>query len=239
MRIIIDLALLMIVALCIWNGYKSGLIGGIAGILAIIIALLAASTISSNYSFEAIPVLEPFVDGYIDSQNTKDAILEKMGYSSSDLSLDDVLKADSALRHDYAFYCMEAVGFHELRAEELAPRAVNYSDQNETSMTDSVVTILCDTITYVMGLMLCFLIILILLVAISSIGNLVFRLPDSLQLLDELGGALMGFVTGFLYCVLICWLLSFLGLVIGKDTLDNTLLARFFMSFRFLTNGLL
>ena len=44
---------------------------------------------------------------------------------------------------------------------------------------------------------------------------------------------------GFLYCVLLCWLLSFLGLIIGKDTLENTLLARFFLTFRFLTNGLL
>ena len=50
---------------------------------------------------------------------------------------------------------------------------------------------------------------------------------------------MIGFVKGFLYCVLLCWLLSFLGLLLGRDTLDNTLLARFFLTFRFLTNGLL
>ena len=196
MRIIIDLVLLLIVALCIWNGYKSGLIGGFAGILAIIIALLAGSMLSSNYAYEAIPVLEPFVDGYIDSQKTRDEVLDEMGYGSTDLSLEDVLESDSSL-------------------------------------------VLCDAVTYVMGLTLSFLLILILLIAVSSIGNLVFRLPDSLQLLDELGGALVGFVKGFLYCVLLCWLLSFLGLIIGKDTLENTLLARFFLTLRFLTNGLL
>ena len=239
MRIILDLILLLIVALCIWNGYKSGLIGGIAGILIIIISLLAGSTLSSNYAYEAIPVLEPFVDGFIDSQNTRDQVLEKMGYSSTDLSLEDVLETDSSLRYDYAFYCMEAAGFHELRAEELSERAVNYSDQNQISMTEAVVAVLCDTITYVMGLTLCFLLILILLVAVSSIGNLVFRLPDSLQLLDELGGALIGFVKGFLYCILLCWILSFMGLILGKETLEHTLLARFFLTFRFLTNGLL
>ena len=220
MRIIIDLVLLLIVALCIWNGYKSGLVGGFAGILAIIIALLAGSMLSSNYAYEAIPVLEPFVDGYIES-------------------LEDVLESDSSLRYDYAFFCIRQVGFSEQRAEELAERAVRYSDQTESSMTDAVVEVLCDAITYVMGLTLSFLLILILLIAVSSIGNLVFRLPDSLQLLDELGGALVGFVKGFLYCVLLCWLLSFLGLIIGKDTLENTLLARFFLTFRFLTNGLL
>ena len=165
--------------------------------------------------------------------------MEEMGYAGTDLSLEDVLASDSSLRYDYAFLCMEEVGFHEQRAEELAERAVHYSDQNDTSMTDAVVEILCDAITYVMGLTLCFLLILILAVAISSIFNLVFRLPDSLQLLDELGGALMGFVKGFLYCVLLCWLLSFLGLILGKNTLENTLLARFFLTFRFLTNGLL
>ena len=74
MRIIIDLVLLLIVALCIWNGYKSGLVGGFAGILAIIIALLAGSMLSSNYAYEAIPVLEPFVDGYIDSQKRGDVL---------------------------------------------------------------------------------------------------------------------------------------------------------------------
>ena len=235
MRIIIDLVLLLIVALCIWNGYKSGLVGGFAGILAIIIALLAGSMLSSNYAYEAIPVLEPFVDGYIDSQKTRDEVLDEMGYGSTDLSLEDVLESDSSLRYDYAFFCIRQVGFSEQRAEELAERAVRYSDQTESSMTE----VLCDAITYVMGLTLSFLLILILLIAVSSIGNLVFRLPDSLQLLDELGGALVGFVKGFLYCVLLCWLLSFLGLIIGKDTLENTLLARFFLTFRFLTNGLL
>ena len=221
MNIILDLLLLLIVALCIWDGYKRGLIGGIAGIFAIIIALLAGSSLSDNYASEAVPVLE------------------EMGYGSTDLSLEDVLESDSSLRYDYAVFCMEETGFHEDRAEELAERSVRYSDQNGVSMTEAVVSILCDTITYVMGLALCFLLILILLVAISNIGGLVFRLPDSMELLDELGGALMGFVKGFLYCVLLCWLLSFLGLIIGRGTLEKTLLARFFMTFRFLTNGLL
>ena len=52
-------------------------------------------------------------------------------------------------------------------------------------------------------------------------------------------GAALGFVKGLLYCILLSWLLSFFGLIIGKDTLIHTTLARFFLSFRFLTGGLL
>ena len=239
MRILLDLLLLLIVALSIWDGYKRGLIGGVFGILALVVALIAGNSLSSNYSFEAVPVLEPFVDGYVDSQKMRDNVLEIMGYGSTDLSLEDVLESDSSLRYDYAVICMEELGFQDSRAETLAQRAVRYSEANDVSMTDAVITILCDTVTYVVGLALCFLMVVILLSAIGNIGNLVFRLPDSMELLDELGGAILGFVRGFLYCVLLCWLLSFLGLVIGKDTLENTLLARFFLTFQFLTSGLL
>ena len=91
MNIILDLVLLVIVAMCIWDGYRRGLIGGIAAILAVIVALLGGNYLSDSYSSAAIPVLEPFIDGYIDSQKTRDLVLEKMGYGSTDLSLEDVL----------------------------------------------------------------------------------------------------------------------------------------------------
>ena len=218
--------------------YKQGLIGGVAGILAIVIALFGGSLLSSAYSHEVVPALEPFVDGYIDSAATRDSILDTMGYASSDLSLDDLLARDSSLRYDYAYECMRTVGFHEDRAQELANKAVDYSAANGTTMTDAVVAVLCDTVTYVGGLLLAFLMILIILVAIGNIGNLSFRLPN-MELLDEIGGAVLGFIKGFLYCVLLCWLLSFFGLIIGKETLEHTTLARFFLAFQFVTNSLL
>ena len=237
-RLILDIVLLVIVALCTWTGYRKGLIAGIAGILAVIIALFGGSLLSSAYSREVVPVLEPFVDGYIDSQNTRDEILEKLNYGYSDLSLEDILARDSSLRYHYAAECMKTVGIYQDRAEEMARTAVDYADRNGVSMTDAVVAVLCNTASFVGGLTVAFLMILILLVAIGNIGNLSFRLPN-LELLDEIGGALLGFVKGFLYCVLLCWLLSFLGLIIGKDTLESTTLAQFFLQIKFLTSGLL
>ena len=237
-RLILDIVLLLIVALCTWTGYKKGLIAGVAGILAVIVALFGGNLLSKAYAHEVVPVLEPFVEGYIDSQNIRDEVLEQMGQGFSDKSLEDVLAEDSSRRYDYAMWCMRTVGVHEDRAEELARKTVDYSDLNNANMTDSVVTVLCDTATYVGGLIIGFLLILILLVAIGNIGNLSFRLPN-LELLDEIGGAVLGFAKGFMYCVLLCWALSFLGIVIGKDTLASTTLAQFFLRIRFLTSGLL
>ncbi len=237
MRLIIDVILLIIVALCTWNGYRKGLIGGVAGILAVILALFGGSLLSSAYAHEVIPALEPFVDGYVDSQKSRDAMLEKLGYAHSELSLEDVLEQDSSLRYDYAYESLKDIGFYNKRAEDLADRAVAYSDDNGVNMTTAVVAVLCDTISYVGGLVLGFLLILILIVAIGNVGNLSLRLPN-MELLDEIGGAVLGFVKGFLYCVLLCWLLSFFGALIGKETLAHTTLARFFLAFRFLTHGL-
>ena len=238
MRLIIDIVLLVIVALCTWGGYRRGLIGGVAGILAIVIALFGGSLLSSTYSHEVVPALQPFVDGYMSSQKTRDAVMEEMGYGSSDLSLEDVLAQDPSLRYDYAFECFRLVGFADQRADELGEWSVQTSQQTGSSMTGAVISVLCDTISYVGGLVIAFLLILILLVAIGNVGNLSFRLPN-LELLDEIGGAALGFVKGIFYCVLLCWLLSFFGILIGKDTLNSTTLGRFFLAFRFITDSLL
>ena len=106
------------------------------------------------------------------------------------------------------------------------------------TMTEAAVEVLCDTITYVGGLLLAFLMVLILLIALANVFNLSLRLPN-MEIVDEIGGTVLGFVRGFVYCVLLCWVLSFFGLVIGRGTLEDTTLARFFLTIDFITKGLL
>ncbi len=238
MKLFINIILLLIMAICIWRGCKKGFVSGIVGILAVIIALYGGSLLSSKYAGQVIPVLEPFVDGYVDSQKTRSAALEKMGYGDSELSLEDVLAQDSSLRYDYAFECAKSLGFNDKLAERIAEKSVNYADKTGENMTESVISILCDTISYVGGLLLAFLLILILLVAITNIGNLSFKFPK-MPMLDYVGGGVMGLIKGFLYCSLFCWILGFFGIIIGADTLDSAALAKFFMTFDFITGSLI
>ena len=238
MKLIIDIVLLVIIALCTWGGFKRGLIGGIASLLAIVIALFGGSLLSSAYSGEVIPALKPFVNGYIDTPQTRDDILATLGYGESDKSLGDILAEDPSLRYDYAYQCVLAVGFSSDRAEELAEKSVQLAQERELSMPDAVVAVLCDTISYVVGLLLAFLMVLILLIAVANVFNLSLRLPN-MELVDELSGTILGFAKGFVYCVLLCWVLSFFGLILGRGTLEKTTLARFFLNFDFITKGLL
>lgn len=238
MKIIIDLVLITIIALCTWGGYKKGLIGSIAALLVIVVSLFSAKLISAAYSGEVIPALRPFADGYINSLDTRESVIDALGYGSSDKSLNDILAEDPSLRYDYAYECMSSVGFYSDRADELAGRAVAMADEKGVSMPTAVIDVLCDVVTYEGGLVLAFLMILIFITALANLFNLSLRLPN-LENLDEIGGAVLGFVKGMIYCVLLCWLLSFFGLIIGRETLDGTTLARFFLTFRFITNGLM
>ena len=126
MKAVIDIILLIIIALCTWNGYKRGLVGGIAGILAIVVALFGSSLLSSAYSHEVVPALEPFIDGYVDSQANRDAVLESMGYGDSDYSVEDIIAQDSSLKYDYAYECLLSVGFYSKTSEKLAAREAEY-----------------------------------------------------------------------------------------------------------------
>lgn len=238
LRLILDVILIVILALCVWHGFRRGLIGSIAGLLVVIIALFGGNLLSTAYAGEVIPALEPFVDGYISSQQTRDTILEKMGYDNYGRSLEDILDADPSLRYDYANTCMDMMGFSKERCKELSAKAVSLADSEDKNMTDAVVEVLCDTITHVGGLVLAFLMILIALVAVGNLTNISFRLPNLVNF-DEISGAVLGFIKGFVYCALLCWALGFLGALIGKTTVDKSTLGSFFSQMTFITKGLL
>lgn len=238
MKLIIDIILVMIVVLCAWSGYRKGVMAGVAGILAVIIALLGGMMLSEAFSAEIIPALEPFVNGFIDSTDSRDKVIDSMGFGNSDKSLTDLLAEDSSLRYDYAYECMKFIGIYDDRAETLAEKTVIRATEENIGMTDAVVDIICETTTYVATLSIGFLMILILMVAIANVFNISMRLPN-MENFDELGGLAIGFAKGFLYCILLCWLLSFLGLIIGKNTIEGTTMAQFFLTFDFVTKGLI
>ncbi len=238
MKLVLNIALMVILALCIWGGFKRGLIGGIIGLLTIIISLIGANALATQYSREIVPALNPFMGGYIDSEMNTDEILAKLGYGGTDLSLTDILAQDTSLRYDYAYECMRSVGYYSTISEELAKDAVNYADQTGISLTDAVITVACNTAAFVGCVTVAFIMILILITAFLDMLNLDFHLAN-VDAVDEATGAAMGFVRGFLYCVLLCWLLGFLGLIIGKDTCDTTPLVSFFQAFRFITSALI
>ena len=238
MKLVLNIVLLVILALCIWGGFKRGLIGGIIGLLAIIISLIGANALASRYGREVVPALNPFIGGFLSSETNNDEILDRLGYGGTELSLSDILEQDTSLRYDYAYESFRALGFYRAISEDLAKTSVNYASRSGASLTDAVIIVACNAIAYVACVTIAFIMILILITAVLEMINLDFHLAN-VEAVDEVAGAAMGFVRGFLYCVLLCWLFGFLGLLIGRDTCDSSPLISFFQAFRFITRSLL
>lgn len=236
MKLAIDLIMLFILIVCTWTGFKRGFIMSIGSMILIIISLYTAVILSSAFSYEAVSALRPFASGYVEKQ-MKTTVLKKMNLADTQLSYEDILAQQPDLRREFCFETYRSLGIYDDAAKKMAGEAMSYAEEQKTDITSSVVEVLCERTLYVGAIALLFLIILIGLTAIANIPNLAFRIPN-METLDFVGGGVMGFFVGFTFCILFAWILRFLGLFIGKDTLSQTILGRFFIAVDFITKGI-
>jgi len=231
MKAIIDLVLLGILVLCVWSGYKKGLIMGIGGILCIVISIYCANLLANTFSYDVVPALQPFANGYTETIISGDdsEVMEKMGWNHLTYSADDLLAQYPDRKTEFCTVCYETLGLDETTAGVLGQRAADYAEESGSRMTPAVVHVLCETVSYVGCFSLAFLIVAILLTVLGNLPNLSYKIPQ-LDLVNDIGGVVLGFVTGILYCALLVWALKFMGIIIGEDTLPSTVLGKIFLN---------
>ena len=222
MKAIIDLVLLGILLVCTWNGYKKGLIMGVGGILCIVIAIYGANLLANTFYHDVVPALKPFANGYTESMIGKDsAVMKRMGWDGSSYSVEDLLEQHPERKAEFCAACYEDLGMDVATAERMAEKAVTYARETGGTVWAAVGQILCETVSYVGCFILAFLLIAIILTVIGNVTNLSFKLPK-LDLVNDISGAVLGLVTGLLYCAVLVWALKFMGKIIGSDTLSST-----------------
>ena len=224
MRAIIDLVLLGILIICTWSGYKKGVLMGIGGILCIAVAIYGGNLLANLFSYDIVPALKPFASGYAESLLTggDSKVLRELGWEDYDFSVEDLLRQHPERQAEFAAVCYETMGIDASAAENMAEKAVTYAGESGVGVTDAVIHILCETVSYVGCFVLAFLLIIIVLTVIGNLPNLSYKIPH-LDLLNDIGGAVLGLVTGLLFCVVLVWALKFMGMIIGSDTLSDTI----------------
>ena len=239
MGTVISIILIGIIIICIWSGYKKGIIMGIGGILAIIVSLYGANLLANTFSYEVLPALRPFASGFIEKQINDDekGVIAGMGWEKGDYSVADLLEQHPGSTRDFAAQCYLTLGIDETSAATMAEQAAARVDETGDSVVDCIVQVLCEKVSFVACFSLAFVLILIVLTVIGNLPNLSYKIPN-LDTVNDIGGAVLGLVTGLMFCAIIVWALKFVGMIIGTDTLDGHAVTRLFLNHNFLTNRL-
>ena len=219
MNILLDLAVLAIIALSVWSGYKRGVVMGIGGIIVLIISLVVGSAVSSAYSSEVVSAMRPFASGYVEKL-ISDEIYAAGGEENS-LSTSDMLAQYPDLGVSASKKAMLALGLHEDVAQQLALESVDYATENSVALGEAASEVLCRNVAYAAGFFLFFLLCAIVLTVLGNITNLSFRIPY-MGSGNEIGGAIMGFIEGLMLCFIFAWALRFAGLLFPDGMLENT-----------------
>jgi hypothetical protein len=215
---------------------------GIGGILAIIISIYGGHLLAQTFSYEALPVMRPFASGYLEGKLSDRAdgtpgILSEIGIFTDSKSLEDYIKGDPELAETAASATYGSFGIDVKTSGDMAADAVAYhSDQGgmfETAMSE----ILCERVSYVVCFLLAFFIIIIVLTVAGNLTNLSLKIPGA-SIIDNISGAVLGVVTGLIFCTVFVWALKYAGMLIGGDTLLNTIFAKLFLNGSLLTKAL-
>ena len=226
MKAVLSLLFLSILIFCAWSGYKKGLVMGIFSLIAFVVSVYGANLLSQTYSGEVIDALRPFASGFVEVNVVNKTVRPAMGIDSANLSVKDYFAQNPG--RETEFCTLTYNGIYESTSEQMADEAVAYARENNAELIDAVVEVLCRRISYVGGFIIAFVMILILLTVIGNIPNISFQIPNH-ELLNDIGGAVAGFVQGIAFCLIIGWALRFVGLLVSQETLSNTFLVSWFM----------
>lgn len=236
MKAVIDLVLLGILIVCVWGGYKKGIIMGVGGILCIIVAVYGANLLANSFSYDVVPALKPFANGYTETMmNGSDSVvMKRMGWDGTTYRAEDLVEMYPNRRLEFCSTCYQVLGFDENLSDRMAEKAVTYARESGVGIRAAVGQILCETVSYAACFLVAFLLIEIILTVIGNLPNLSYKLPR-LDILNDIVGALLGLVTGLMFCAILVWALRFMGKLIGTDTLSATRIGGWLLKQGYLT----
>jgi uncharacterized membrane protein required for colicin V production len=238
-KAIIDLVLLGILIICVWSGYKKGIIMGVGGILCIIVAVYGANLLANSFSYDVVPALKPFANGYTETMmnGSDSAVMKRMGWDGSTYRVEDLVEMYPNRKLEFCSTCYQTLGFDENLSDRMAEKAVTYARESGSGIRAAVGQILCETVSYAACFLVAFLLILIILTVIGNLPNLSYKLPR-FDILNDILGAVLGLITGLMLCAVLVWALRFLGKLIGTDTLASTRIGGWLLRQAYLTRYL-
>lgn len=211
-----DIAIVAILVLFFLHGRKKGLILTLCGLAAFFVAIFGASFVSDAAAPQVADWLEPHIASAIEEQ--LDGNLNK--------TLDELLAAgetgDNAIVN-----LLTALGFYDEVADAIRNAAANGSAQTAANSVAALACAAAEVVAKVLVFIVAFIVISIVWFFLSRVLNLAAKLPV-IKGLNRLFGGLLGLLQGMLLLFLVGWTLRLMGDIIPQETVEQTVLLKFF-----------
>lgn len=236
MVLILDLAVLAVLALCAWRGAVKGLVLTLCSLVAVIVAFLGSTWISNQFSEPVSEFIQPYVSGYV--ENLLDDSLDQ--FTNSTTGTTPSLQIPSSGDEEFPAEIQATLNEVLTALQEsklfsgLIQSASDAVDAGSLAVTTSAVAAVAGYLSFQLAraglFLLSFLLILVLWWLVSHMLDLAFKLPV-LRTFNKAGGLLLGLVKGALVLLVACWAIRFFELV-PLETTQQTWLFSFFMNFQ-------
>lgn len=225
MAIIFEVIVAAVLIAFVVMGAKRGLVLALCGLLGVVIAFAGASVLAHTLSPMVADALEPRFAAAIEeqlneqiAQSVEEGTGDLAGQATPDsLPLQDVLNA------------LRSMGFYESLVDQVNQAVENGMTQVAASAAAKVAAAVAQSVAYLILFLVGFVVILILWKLVSRALNLVARLPV-LHFLNKSLGAVFGLLQGCIILFVAAWVIQFMGGLIPPETVEQTVLLKFFMT---------
>ena len=212
--LIYDAAVLAILLFFLIRGWRKGFILTLCSLLAVFMALIGARLLTD--------ALAPTVSGAL--QPRFSAVIEEQFSQSISREVDDGM----AQHEDSAIVAiLKSLGFYDRVSRAISDTVKDKTARTVSEVSASLSAAVADTVARVLVFVVAFLAILVLWFLFSRLLDLTARLPV-LHTLNGVLGGVAGLAKGALVLFLAAWAMRLMGGLIPQETVDRTVLLRFF-----------
>lgn len=224
MAILFEVIVAVILIAFVVLGTKRGLVLSLCGLLGALVAFAGAGLVAGALSPVVADALEPRFAAAIEEQlnesiQNNQYLTEEGGVATTpeEVDLPGVL---SVLRE---------MGLYESLIDSIDRAVEDGMTEAAASAAARVAAAIAQSVAYLILFLIAFAVIVVLWKVVGRALDLVARLPV-LHFLNHTLGAVFGLLQGCVFLFVAAWALQFMGHVIPAETVEHTVLLKFFMT---------
>ena len=216
--VIIDITVAAVLVGFVIYGGSRGLVRCLAGLVAVVIALVGAGIAAATFTPPAAEYVTPLI-----AEKIEERVEEAVASRTDEVQMPEVEVAEDLSVGEL----LALLGLDEEVRGQLSEQAETAMRDTGAAVVEAVVESVAYSFIYGALYILVFLLLLLLVHVLLGAMDLVMKLPG-LNLLNALGGALVGVIEGALLLFLAVWVLRRLGVSFETEALAEAHILRIF-----------